>query len=111
MRKASNTLNVSFEEAVEKMRGFRRAELIIRYRFTNADNATVDVKSMKASALYKDWYGNCNFCPSNDTYINHLHILLPTHVALDIAHDVQFECLLNALEEVTVGHKHRNSPT
>lgn len=106
MRNANKILSVTFNEAIEMLRGFRRAELIIRYRFNNVDDATVNVKSMKVSALYKDWYGECHFCPSNDTLINRLHILLPTHVALDITHDVEFGRLMDALEEVTVGRKH-----
>lgn len=106
MRNASKTLSVTFDEAIEMLHGFRRAELIVRYFFINSDGAVVRVKSMKASALYKDWYGECNYCPSNDTYVSHLHILLPTHIALDVKHDVRFERLMNVLEKVAVGHKH-----
>ncbi len=109
MAKANKVLSVTFDDAIEMLRGFRRAELVIRYHFNNVDDVTVNVKSMKFSALYRDWYGECHFCPSNDTLINHLHILLPTHVALDITHDVEFGCLMNALEEVTVGHKNHKS--
>ena len=103
---ARNTLNVTFEEAAEKIRGKRRAEMIVRFRYRNYDDEEVKVKSLKVSALYKDWYTDCNICPANDASISHLHILLnPTCTALDITDDVTFEQLMDMIEKVTVGQK------
>lgn len=107
MPNARNILKVSFEEAVEKIRGVRRAEIVVRFRYRNYDDEEVAVKSIKLSVLYKDWYNDCNICPANDTPISHLHILLnQTCTALDIDDDITFEIFMNAVEEVTVGHKH-----
>lgn len=107
MLNARNTLTVTLEEAVEKIRGNRRAEMIVRFRYRNNDDEEVRVKSLKASALYKDWYNDCNICPANDAQISHLHILLnPTCTALDITGDVTFEQLMDTIEAVTVGRKY-----
>lgn len=107
MPNARNTLKVTFEEATEKFRGMRRAEMIVRFRYRNYDDEEVRVKSLKVSALYKDWYNDCNFCPPNDAQISHLHILLnPICTALDVTGDVTFGHLMNTIEDVTVGHKY-----
>ena len=104
---ARTTLKMTFEEAAAKIRGIRRAEMVIRFRYRNNDDEEVNVKSLKVSALYKDWYKDCNICPANDTQISHLHILLnQTCTALDITDDVTFEQLMDTIEAVTVGHKH-----
>lgn len=109
MPNARNVLNVTFGEAVEKIRGMRRAEMVVRFRYQNNEEEEIAVKSIKASALYKDWYGECNICPANDTKIHHLHILMnPACTALDINDDVSFERFMDALEEVTVGHKYNS---
>ena len=103
MSYAKNTLNVNFKEAVQEMRGFRRSEMIIRFRYQNDFGEEGIVKSLNASALYKDWYHNRDICPADDVHISHLHILLPTCVALDVTDKVTFERLMNAIEDVTVG--------
>ena len=109
MPNARKILNVSFEEAIEKIRGMRRADMVVRFRYRNYDDEEVEVKSIKVSALYKDWYNDCNVCPANDTSISHIHILLnPVCTALDINDDVSFEQFMDALEEVTVGHKYKS---
>ena len=109
MPNARNTQNVTFKEAVEKLRGIRRAELVVRFRYRNCDDKEVAVKSVKASSLYKDWYGNCNICPANDTVIRRLHILInPSCTALDVTDAVTFEQLMDALETAAVGHAHRD---
>lgn len=103
--RAKNVLDIAFNDVIEKNRGFRRAEIIIRFCYYNAEGKKVKVKSMKASALYRDWYGECIVCPPNDARISQLHILVnPICTALDIKEDVTFEQLMNVLEEVTVGH-------
>ena len=105
MPNARNVLNVTFGEAVEKIRGMRRSEMVVRFRYRNNDDKEVSVKSLKVSVLYKDWYNDCNICPANDAKISHLHILLnPVCTALDVEGDITFEQLMDALEEVTVGH-------
>lgn len=43
------------------------------------------------------------------TVVTHLHILLPSHVALDVVESVQFGTLMEAIEEFTVGSKYRDS--
>lgn len=102
---ASCVKSVPFEEAVVMISGLRRAEIVVRFKFMNADDKPVSMKSMKLSALYRDWYGECAFCPSNDACINGLHILLPTHVALDINESVPFGKFMDAVESVTKGWK------
>lgn len=67
MPNARNTLKVTFAEATEKIRGIRKSEMVVRFRYQNNDNEEVRVKSLKVSALYKDWYNDCNICPANDT--------------------------------------------
>lgn len=107
MPNARNTLIVTFEDAAEKLRGIRKSEMVVRFCYRNNDDQEVSVKSLKMSALYKDWYNNCNICPANDTPITHLHILLnQTCTALDITGDVTFEQLMNMVEDVTVGFKY-----
>lgn len=107
MLNARNVLKVTFEEVAEKIRGKRRAEMVVSFRYLNCDGEEVRVKSLKVSALYKDWYTDCNICPANDAHISHLHILLnPTCTALDITCDVTFEQLMDTIEAVTVGHKY-----
>lgn len=107
MPNARNILNVTFKEAVEKIRGVRKAEMVVRFRYLNYDNEEVVVKSIKLSKLYKDWYNECNICPANDTPISHLRILLnQTCTALDINENITFENLMNAVEEVTAGYKY-----
>ena len=107
MPNARDVLKVTFEEAAEKIRGLCRAEMVVRFRYRNNDDEEVKVKSLKVSALYKDWYNDCNICPANDVQISHLHILLnPTCTALDVTSDVTVEQLMETLEAVTVGHKY-----
>lgn len=109
MLNARNTLNVTFDEAIEKIRSMRRAEIVVRFHYRNNEDEEIAVKSIKASALYRDWYGECDICPANDTKIYHLHILMnPACTALDISDDVSFERFMDALEEVTVGHKYNS---
>ena len=106
MPNARHTLKVTFEEATEKIRGIRKSEMVVRFRYRNNNDEEVSVKSLKASALYKDWYNNCNICPANDAPLSHLHILLnPICTALDVTGEVTFEQLMDMIEEVTVGHK------
>lgn len=107
MTNASKLLKVSFAEATDKIRGIRRAEMVVRFRYRNNNDEEVRVKSLRVSALYKDWYNDCNICPANDTHISNLHILLTsTCTALDIISDVTFEQLMDTIEAVTVGRKH-----
>lgn len=107
MLKAKNTLNVTFEEATEKIRGVCKSKMVIRFGYRNNDNKEVRVKSLKVSALYKDWYNDCNICPANDTQIDHLHILLnQTCTALDIAGELTFGQLMDTIEDVTAGYKY-----
>lgn len=107
MPNARNVLNVTFEEAIKKIRGNRRAEMIVRFRYRNSDDEEVRVKSLRVSALFKDWYSDCNYCPANDTPINHLHILLnQTCTALKITDIVTFEQLMDTIEEVTLGRQY-----
>ena len=107
MPNAKNVLKVTFEEAMEKVRGVQRGGLVVRFRYRNCDDEEVIVKSIRASALYKDWYGDCNICPANDAVVTRLRILInPSCTALDITHDVVFERFMDTLEAVTVGWKH-----
>lgn len=104
---ARNTMKVTFEEAIEKIRGARRSEMIVRFRYRNNDDEEVRVKSLKVSALYNDWYNDCNVCPANDAPISHLHIHLnPTCTTLDITDEVVFEQLMDTIEAVTDGYKY-----
>ena len=106
---AKNVSSVTFDDAVENIRGMRRAEIIVRFCYDNEEGEKAKVKSMKASALYRDWYGECDVCPANDAVISQLHILMnPTCTALDINEDITFERLMDAIERVTVGYKPKN---
>lgn len=106
MPNAKTTLTVSFEEAMEKIKGFRRSELVIRFRYNNAEDKPVAVRARKVSTLFADWYGDCAHCPPNDTTVRKVHILInPLCTALDIAEDVVFEQLMDRIEDVTTGHK------
>lgn len=103
---AEKIMRVTFHDAVESIRGMPRAKMIVRFCYYNAEGKRIKVKARKASALYRDWYGECNICPANDAIITRLHILMnPTCTALDITEDVTFEQLMDAIEEVTVGFK------
>lgn len=107
MPKARNSFNVTLQEAMEKIKAHRRSELIIRYRYLNAVDRMVTVRSLKVSTLFKDWYNECNFCPANDTAVSNVHILInPTCTALDISEDVLFGQLMDMIAAVTVGHKY-----
>ena len=95
---------VTFHDAVESIRGMSRAKMIVRFCYYNAEGKKIKVSPRKASALYRDWYGECNICPANDAVISQLHILMnPTCTALDVTEDVTFEQLMDAIEEETVG--------
>lgn len=109
MRYAQTSKQVAFNEAVKLMKGIPRSNLVMGYRYINNWGEEISRRSAKVSAIYRDWYGECNYCPSNDTVVTHLHILLPTQVALDVVEEVQFGNLMDAIEEVTVGHKHRDA--
>lgn len=107
MPNARTMLNVTFEEATEKIRGMSRSQMIVRFRYRNYDDVEVKVKSLKVAALYKDWYNDCNICPANDALVSHLHFLLnPICTALDVTGDVTFGQLMDTIEAVTVGHKY-----
>lgn len=108
MPKAKNTLQVSFESAIEKIRGHRRAEIVVRFCYQNDANEKIAVKSIRASSLLKDWYDECNLCPANDAVINRLHILLNSScTALDVTEEVLFGQLMDTIEAVTAGHNAR----
>ena len=105
MPNARTRLTVTFEEAMERSKGYRRSELMIRYQFLNVYYEMVVVKSLKVSTLFKDWYDECNFCPANDTPASKVHILInPDCTALDISEDVPFGHLMERIEEITTGH-------
>ena len=107
MPNARTVVSATFQDAIEMMRGVRRSNLIIRFAYRNYEDDDVNVKSTKASTLYRDWYSECNICPPNDTDIYRLHILIsPICTAIDIKEPVHFEQLMDSLEEVTVGHPH-----
>lgn len=106
MRYAQTVKQASFSEAVSLMKGIPRSNLVMGYHYTNDWGEEVTMRSTKVSAIYRDWYGECDFCPPNDAEVTHLHILLPKQVALDVVGDVQFGILMDAIEQVTVGHKH-----
>ena len=107
MLNARKRLNVTFEEAMARIKGYRRSELIICYQYLNVDDEMVAMKSLKVSTLLKDWYDECNFCPANDTDVSKVHILIhPICTALDISENVPFGQLMNAIEGVTVGRKY-----
>lgn len=109
MRNAQVTKQVTFDEAIRLMEGIRRSNLVMGYRFINYANDECFIRPTKVSAIYRDWYWECDCCPPNDTVVTHLHILLPSHVALDVVESVQFGTLMEAIEEFTVGSKYRDS--
>jgi len=51
MPNARNILNVTFEEATEKIRGMRRAEVVVRFHYQNNDDEEVIVKPIRSSTL------------------------------------------------------------
>ena len=109
MRNAQTTKQVTFDEAIRLMEGIRRSNLVMGYHFINYANDECIIRPTKVSAIYRDWYWECDCCPPNDTVVTHLHILLPSHVALDVVEYVKFGTLMEAIEEFTVGSKYRDS--
>lgn len=106
MRYAQTTKQVTFNEAISLVRGIPRSRLAMGYSYINDSEKKVVMRSTRVSAIYRDWYGECDYCPSNDAVVTHLHILLPTQVALDVIGEVPFGNLMDAIEAVTIGRKH-----
>lgn len=65
---------VSFVDAVVGSKGREPSKVWVRFSYHNVDGQRVHQKDIRLSILYKDWYGECEHCPSNDTKITELHI-------------------------------------
>lgn len=109
MRYAKTVKQVTFNEAIALMKGVPRSNLVMGYRYINNWSEEISRRSTKVSAIYRDWYGECDYCPPNDAVVTHLHILLPTQVALNVAEEVPFGNLMDAIEAITAGRKHRDA--
>lgn len=103
MSNVRTTQKVSFNEAIAQMKNMLRGAVSMKYQYTNEDGKKVSVPTQKVSTIYGDWYGECNYCPANDTMVSHIHLLLPTNVTLEVEGEVPFGDLMDAIEENTVG--------
>lgn len=108
MRYPQSLLALPFELLVPKLDGIRRSQIMVSFRYENADCEEVTLTPTKASELYKDWYADCAICPENDAFITDLRIHLPSCETIHVNHDLVFEELMFAIESHTIGRDVKN---
>lgn len=78
----------------------RPSTVDIEFSFKNMVGSTVDQK-MSVRSLYNDWYGNCQFCPSNDTTLDSIVFYSPNRQRFEVSNKVvMFGDLMEYIEEV-----------
>lgn len=70
----SQKMNVSLDEAIRGCKPSTPAQVWVGFTFVNDLGVLVKQKQVKLSALYKDWYGECNVCPPNDAKITNVNM-------------------------------------
>lgn len=107
-KQAQNVIRVYFKDVIEYIAGVPKSMIVMRYQFLNECGQTTTIRSTKVSEVYKDWYGECNLCPNNDTIIKNVYILLPNHTALDVIDEAEFGVLMDAIENFTTGRNYKD---
>ena len=87
-------------EALNWLRICRPSTVSIEFKFKNMVGASVEQK-LSIRALYNDWYGNCQFCPSNDTALDSVAFYSPNGQKFIVTDEVViFGGLMDDLERV-----------
>ena len=69
-------MEYTLSESLNWLRICRPSTVSAEFSFKNMIGVTVDQK-MTIRTLYNDWYGDCRFCPSNDTVLNSVAFYSP----------------------------------
>lgn len=68
---------VTFEQAQEILRGSLRGNVKASFDLVHDDGVHDVVPGLSVAALYKDWWGDCCYCPSNDSVVTGLQFSMP----------------------------------
>lgn len=90
---------VSFMDAVNSIKGRIPSRVWVRFCFINTMGDKVRQKDIRLNVLYKDWYGECEHCPANDTPITDVHVRTEDGVKLSLADTgIKFGDFMDTLE-------------
>lgn len=101
---ATTKVRVTFEEAKQMLRGTLRGQARISFEFDNESRQHEALPSISTAVLYKDWWGDCCYCPNNDTTVTHLQFNLAGK-QINVYDGVNFGSLMEFISKEMRGRK------
>ena len=93
-------MKYTLAEALNWLKICRPSTVNVEFSFKNMICKFVKQK-MTVRALYNDWYGNCQFCPSNDTVLCSVTLYSPNGQKFEIEDSiVVFGDMMDDIERV-----------
>lgn len=94
-------MKVDLENAIQGCMLSTPGRVWIGFTFENDIGKRVKQKQVRLSALYKDWYGECDMCPPNDAKITNVNMRtdVSKHRFDILAEDLEFGDFMDILEE------------
>ena len=62
-------MNANLKTAIQGCKNVTPNQVWIGFEYVNDDGIRIKQRQVRLCRLYKDWYGECALCPSNDTEI------------------------------------------
>lgn len=62
-------MRVDLKTAIQGCKDVTPSLVWIGFEYVNDDGARIKRRQVRLGRLYRDWYGECDLCPSNDTVI------------------------------------------
>ena len=87
-------------DAIERIRQLLPGQVKAKFKWFNVDGKLIQQPAITLVKLYRDWYGDCELCPENDSTLMDLVLHLPGNKLLAIEQDspVVFGELMDLLE-------------
>jgi len=97
---------ITMPDAIERIRQLLPGQVKAKFKWFNVDGKLIQQPAVTLVKLYRDWYGDCELCPENDSTLMDLVSHLPGNKLLAIEQDspVVFGELMDLLESTMSFH-------
>ena len=93
-------MSVDLMTAIAGCKDVSPSHVWVGFSFVNDVGRTVRVKQLRLAALYRDWYGECDFCPPNDAKITAVSMRADsTRRKFNVADGLEFGDFMDELEK------------
>lgn len=94
-------MKVDLKTAIQGCKNVTPSQVWIGFEYVNDAGVRIKQRQVKLCRLYKDWYGECDLCPSNDTGITLVRMRTDvTHMKFDVTDtELKFGDFMDEIEK------------